>query len=85
MQLCILQYGMRVGMGNQVQQHFFFGVGKDKAIPVTGYGGPGCCEALRVSYLLDSRLTDGGKVVSLTCQPHFTPPGRFLVLISVRG
>jgi hypothetical protein len=30
-------------------------------------------------------LTDGGEVVSLTCWPPFTPPGRFLVFISVRG
>jgi hypothetical protein len=58
----------------QVQQYFFFfRVGKNKAIPVTGHGGPWGCEALRVSYLLDSRLTDGGKVVSLMCQPPFTP------------
>jgi hypothetical protein len=33
----------------------------------------------------DNRLTDGGEVVSLTRRPPFTPPGRFLVLISVRG
>jgi hypothetical protein len=32
--------------------------------------------------LLDNRLIDGGKVVSLT---PATPLGRFLVLISVRG
>jgi hypothetical protein len=36
-------------------------------------------------FFLDSRLTDGGKV----CQPYapatLYPPGRFLVLISVRG
>jgi hypothetical protein len=35
---------------------------------------------------LDNRLTDGGEVVSFTRRPPFTPsPGRFLVLISVRG
>jgi hypothetical protein len=43
------------------------------------------CETLRVPQYLDKRLTDGGKVVSLTRRPRFTPPGRFLVLISVRG
>jgi hypothetical protein len=33
----------------------------------------------------DIRLIDGGKVVSPTRRPLFLPPGRFLVLISVRG
>jgi hypothetical protein len=37
------------------------------------------------TFSLESRLTDGGKVVSLTRRPPFTPTGRFLVLISVRG
>jgi hypothetical protein len=32
---------------------------------------------------LDIRLADGGEVVSLTCG-HALPPGRFLVLISVK-
>jgi hypothetical protein len=39
--------------------------------------------------LLDSRLTDGGKVVGPTHRPHFTLQKYFiflfLVLISVRG
>jgi hypothetical protein len=35
------------------------------------------------TFSLDNRLTDGGKVVSLTRRPF--PPRRFLVLISVRG
>jgi hypothetical protein len=34
---------------------------------------------------LDSRLIDGGKVVSLTSRPPVYPPGKFLVFISVRG
>jgi hypothetical protein len=38
----------------------------------------------RVPHFLDNRLTDGGNVVSLPRRPPFTP-GRFLVLISVRG
>jgi hypothetical protein len=33
----------------------------------------------------DIRLIDGGKVVSPTCRPLFTPPGSFLVFIFVRG
>jgi hypothetical protein len=56
---------------------------KGKAIPVTG--DPQGCETLRVPHYLDNRLTDGGKVVILTRRPPFTPPGRFLVLICVRG
>jgi hypothetical protein len=48
---------------------------------------------LKLSHLLDNQLTDGGKVVSLTRQPYASAlcvsrpllPGRFLVLISVRG
>jgi hypothetical protein len=35
-------------------------------------------------FTLDTGLTDGGKVVSLTRRPPFTP-GKLLVLISVRG
>jgi hypothetical protein len=36
------------------------------------------CEMLRISYVVDKRLTVGGEVVSLTYRP------RFLVLTSVR-
>jgi hypothetical protein len=47
------------------------------------------CEKLRLTHYLDKRLIDGGKVVSPTCPPQFTPRflyfQRFLVLISVRG
>jgi hypothetical protein len=35
-------------------------------MPVTDHGGPYGCETLRVPHYLDYRLTDGGKVVSLT-------------------
>jgi hypothetical protein len=38
----------------------------------------------RLPHFLDNRLTDGGEDVSLTLRPHFIP-GRFLVLIYVRG
>jgi hypothetical protein len=62
---------------------------KSKAVPVTGRGGTSGCEMSKLLYLLDSRHTDGSKVVSLTRRPHFPPPpppqGRLLVLISVRG
>jgi hypothetical protein len=46
---------------------------KVKVIPATGRGGPWGCERLRLPHLLDSRLTDGSKVVSLTRRPPFTP------------
>jgi hypothetical protein len=48
-------------------------VKKGKAIPLTGHGGPEGCETLRLPHYLDNRLTDGGKVVSLTHRPPFTP------------
>jgi hypothetical protein len=31
------------------------------------------CEMLRILHCLDNRLIDGGRVVSPTNQPHFTP------------
>jgi hypothetical protein len=40
------------------------------------------CETSRLIHFLDSRLTDGCEVVSLT---NPLSPGRFLVLISVRN
>jgi hypothetical protein len=40
---------------------------------------------LRFPHFLDIWLTDGGKVVSPTPQPPFTPPGRVLVPIFVGG
>jgi hypothetical protein len=46
---------------------------KGKAIPVTGRGGPQGCETSRLPHYLNSRLTDGGKVVSLMRRPPFTP------------
>jgi hypothetical protein len=56
-----------------------------KPIPATDRGSPQGCETSRLPYFLDNRLTDGGKVVSLTRRPPFTPQWRFLVLFSVRG
>jgi hypothetical protein len=44
-----------------------------KAVPVTGREGPYCCETSRFQHFLDNRLTDGGKVVSLTRRPPFIP------------
>jgi hypothetical protein len=58
---------------------------KGKAVPLTGREDRKGCETSRLPHLLDNRLIDGGKVVSLTRWPPFYPPGKFLVLISVRG
>jgi hypothetical protein len=52
---------------------------KGKAIPVEGR------EKSRLQHFLDNRLTDGGEAVSLMYRPRFTHPGKFLVLIPVRG
>jgi hypothetical protein len=41
---------------------------KSKGIPVTGRGGPEGCEMLRFPHFID-----GGKVVSPTRRPPFTP------------
>jgi hypothetical protein len=38
-----------------------------------GHGGPWGCETSRLPHFLDSRLTDGGKVVNLTHLPPITP------------
>jgi hypothetical protein len=37
---------------------------------------------LRIPHCLDNRLTDGGKVVSPTHQPHFTPQKHYYVYVS---
>jgi hypothetical protein len=42
---------------------------KSRALPVTGRGGPQGCEMSRTAHCLDSRLTDGGEVVSPTHLP----------------
>jgi hypothetical protein len=44
-----------------------------KAISVTSREGPEGCETSRLPHFLDSLLTDGGEVVSLTRWPPFTP------------
>jgi hypothetical protein len=42
---------------------------KDKALLLTGRGGPEVCETSRLQHFLDIRLTDGGETVSFTCRP----------------
>jgi hypothetical protein len=58
-------------------------VKKGKTLPVTGHGGPQSCETSRLPHFLDNQLTDGSEVVRRAGSP--LTPGRFLVLISVRG
>jgi hypothetical protein len=41
---------------------------KGKAIPVTGRGDPQGCETTTLQHFTEKRLTDGGEVVSVTCQ-----------------
>jgi hypothetical protein len=68
------------------QYNFIFAEGKGKAIPTTGRRGPQGWETSSLPHFLDNRLTDGGEIFSLTRRPNaFYPPGRFLVLISIRG
>jgi hypothetical protein len=55
---------------------------KRKSIPVTGRGGLSSCEPSRLPNFVDSRLTDGGEVVSLTRRRDAL---KRLILISVRG
>jgi hypothetical protein len=40
------------------------------------------CEMFRIARCLDSRLIDGGKVVSPTHQPHFTPQKHYYFNVS---
>jgi hypothetical protein len=56
-----------------------------KAIPVTDRGGPKCFETSRLLHFVENRLK-----VRWSCEPYTPagrplPPGRFLILISVRG
>jgi hypothetical protein len=46
---------------------------RGKDIPLTGHEDPWVCETSRLLHLLDSRLTDGGEVVSITRRPPFIP------------
>jgi hypothetical protein len=53
------------------------GNGTCKAIHVTGRGGPYVCEMSRLPHFLDSRLIDGGEVVSLTRRPATLYPQEY--------
>jgi hypothetical protein len=55
------------------EKFFLPNLSKNKAIPVTGREGLEGCQKWRLPHLLDNRLSDGGKVVSLTRLQPFTP------------
>jgi hypothetical protein len=44
-----------------------------KAIPIVGLAGLYGCEMLSIQHCLDNLVAGGGKVVSLTHRPRFTP------------
>jgi hypothetical protein len=61
---------------------------RSNAVPLTDRGGLQGCEMLRIPDFLDSRLTDGGTVVSLRNGRALLPRNiifLLLVLISARG
>jgi len=59
------------------------GKGKGKSVPLQAWSGPEGSRKLRFSDFMTT-TQGGGKVVSLTHQPHL-PQDFLLVLISVRG
>jgi hypothetical protein len=63
--------------------HFFWF--KGKTIPVSGCGGKQSCETSRLPHFLDNRLTQMAVRLSALRASRPLPPGRFLILISVRG
>jgi hypothetical protein len=55
---------------------------KSKTIPVTGLGSLQGCEMLSIIHCLDNPLADGGKVVSPTHLPLFTPQKHYYFSVS---
>jgi hypothetical protein len=49
---------------------------------VTGHGDLLDCETSRMSHFVENWLIDGGKVVSPTHQPHFTPQKYYYFYVS---
>jgi hypothetical protein len=49
---------------------------------VTGHRGLWVCDTLMIQYYLDNRHTNGGKVVSSTHRPHFTPQKHYHFSVS---
>jgi hypothetical protein len=50
-----------------------------KGIPVRGREGPWGCETSSLPHYLEDQLIDGGKVVSPTRRPSFTPQENYLI------
>jgi len=57
---------------------------KGKAVPLEAWSGPDSSRKLRFPDFVTT-AQDGGKVVSLTHRPPFSPQEMLLVLISVGG
>jgi hypothetical protein len=64
------------------RKHTYIYIYKVKAIPLTGRGCLKGCEMLRITHCLENRLIDGGKAVSLTHRPHFTPQKHYYFYVS---
>jgi hypothetical protein len=56
-----------------------------KALLVTCRGSPQRCETSRLPHFLNNRLTDVGKVVSLTSRPSFNPQEDFWYSLLLEG
>jgi hypothetical protein len=70
---------------NFLKQRCFLTKKGEKTSPVTCRGGSYICETSWLPHFLENQLTDGGKGVRLTRRPDARyPPGRFLILISVK-
>jgi hypothetical protein len=72
---CVVSF--LVGMGPLIPEYYLMLKSdkkvKGKAILVTCRWGTKACETSKLPHFLDNRLTDGGKVVSHTRRPPFTP------------
>jgi hypothetical protein len=55
---------------------------KSKAIPITGHGGLWVFKTSRIPHFLESKLTDGNKVFSLTGRPRFNTHDRWYSFLS---
>jgi hypothetical protein len=66
-------HGLQTGARQQDRLPVVNSTSSERNYPVTGLGGLWGCEILRIQHCLDIRQTGGGKFVSPTHQPHFTP------------
>jgi hypothetical protein len=84
--ILFLKYGMATMSANP--KHSVVVMGMFRFKPASQFAewlyGVVSCETPRLPQFLENRLTDGRAAVTFTHKPPL-PPGRFLVLISVRG